>query len=641
MSEDESTHEDEQEEYEEDEEYENKRAEDNDVEEQEEVESDQDPDDDEDDAIERREIVSSTNAAKVSSGRECEGIDCLVKEAQDIFEGSSYDEIVKYISQIVDDQGGLRNFMTSGEMESTAVKMVDDEALDFIGLDLETGAILSAIAGNTIFNVGGRDNSLSIIGKIILDNIVSGKFKKDVEPFVPAVATHGAAKLGLNFYEERDKCMANKVLFVDPEFPATDSSLYYDERPKGKIEWKRPSDIVENPQFIVGETSTFDVEQGGLGDCWFMAAVATLTQVEELFYRVVLPDQSFTENYAGIFHFRFWRYGKWVEVVIDDRLPVVNDELYSMHSHEENEFWSALLEKAYAKLYGSYENLKGGFPAEALEDLTGGLTESYDLRKVEKKTILARIMRAFQMTSLCGCITEKFLFHSYEWNGAWSDNSPEWNDVDSKKRAELLKFANDGEFWMSFVDFYENFRELGVCHLSADVMNEITQMTGLKLSKRPKHQWEEQAHHGEWSTEEGTAGGSRECPDSYARNPQFETNFIVTEDSVEQDGKCTVIVAVLQKHRREMMTIGEGDLSIGFSVYEANSDADGAASADFLLTHEPIASTEFTERREVSCRFRVPSGNYIIVPCTDEPECDGEFLLRIFVNGKLQSRRLQ
>ncbi|KIH64636.1 calpain large subunit, domain III [Ancylostoma duodenale] len=100
-------------------------------------------------------------------------------------------------------------------------------------------------------------------------------------------------------------------------------------------------------------------------------------------------------------------------------------------------------------------------------------------------------------------------------------------------------------------------------------MNEISEISDVQLSELQKHKWEEQAHEGEWNTTKGTAGGCDKHPDTYAQNPQFGAHFIVTEESVEQDGKCTVIVAVLQKYRREMRTIGKDRLAIGFAVYQS------------------------------------------------------------------------
>lgn len=80
--------------------------------------------------------------------------------------------------------------------------------------------------------------------------------------------------------------------------------MMFSRTPDRVYEWRRPTEIVDKPQFFVEGFSRFDVEQGELGDCWFLAAVSNLTQVSKLFFRVVCDDNSFEDNYAGIFHFR-------------------------------------------------------------------------------------------------------------------------------------------------------------------------------------------------------------------------------------------------------------------------------------------------------------------------------------------------
>ena len=61
-------------------------------------------------------------------------------------------------------------------------------------------------------------------------------------------------------------------------------------------------------------------------------------------------DQEWSsDQYSGVFRFRLWRFGEWVEVVVDDLIPTKDGVPIFNHSSDSNEWWPALLEKAYAK----------------------------------------------------------------------------------------------------------------------------------------------------------------------------------------------------------------------------------------------------------------------------------------------------
>ncbi|KXJ74464.1 hypothetical protein RP20_CCG013543 [Aedes albopictus] len=477
-----------------------------------------------------------------------------------------------------------------------------------------------------------------------------------------------------DYYVLRSQCLENGSLFEDPEFQAVSSSLMFSRRPDRHYEWLRPHEICENPEFFVEGFSRFDVQQGELGDCWLLAACANLTQDQKMFLRVVPEDNSFEDDYAGIFHFRFWQYGRWVDVVIDDRLPTYRGELIYMRSSEQNEFWSALLEKAYAKLHGSYEALKGGTTCEAMEDFTGGVTEMYDLKDQTPPNLYAIIEKGFQRNSMFACsiepdphVTEAetreglIRGHAYsitkikladivtpstsgkiplirlrnpwgneaEWNGAWSDQSVEWRYIPDEQKEELgLNFDNDGEFWMSYRDFTRYFDRIEICNLSPDSLSD-------EQVDRGKLRWEMSTFEGEWAIG-STAGGCRNYLQTFWHNPQYVVH-LEDPDADDEEGNCTVIIALMQKNRRSRRNMGVDCLTIGFAVYRVTERdlAQKPLKMNFFKYNASVArSPAFINLREVSCRFKLPPGDYLIVPSTFEPNEEGEFLIRVFSECK-------
>ena len=375
----------------------------------------------------------------------------------------------------------------------------------------------------------------------------------------------------------------------------------------------------------------------------------------------VLPDaeeqELDTTEYAGIIRFRFYRFGEWIEVCIDDLLPTRKGQLLYMHSNQKEEFWCALLEKAYAKLAGSYEALDAGNSADALSDLTGGISQVYDFEKgkirgdAEQEAKLFRdLKKALSRDSLINCSmiiqpgenmesqrdNGLIVGHAYtvikcyelslglfgmsgkhkliklrnpwgatEWKGKWGDDDPQWNEISDSKKKEL-DFTNedDGEFWMEFHEYLEIFDTTTVCR----IIN-----TNVSITRK---KWYLKELRGKWVPGKN-AGGCSNFKDTFFSNPQFQFEILEEDDE-------TVQIVLSQRDQR---IVDKPNHIIGFRIFKVDNDHNGRMTKKAGKT---VAKSPFSDTRDIYQRFELEVGKYVVIPSTFKQNIEAEFILKIF-----------
>jgi hypothetical protein len=295
-------------------------------------------------------------------------------------------------------------------------------------------------------------------------------------------------------------CVQHQHRFVDLTFAPTPKALARDWEPSiGEYAWGRPESWCGKelqPALFVGDVEPNDIDQGLLGDCYYLCCLACIAE----FPLLIRDAFSLPQNpELGLYRVLVCKNGWWQVVLVDDYLPTKHGKpCFARNREEPNELWVSLLEKAYAKLHGSYSAIRSGDAALAIADLLGAPYKKLQqlpewaekpklfqlLKKADEDEHLMAIgtpgleggtdelSKAYEEVGLATghaysllrvkepqgnqlCMIRNPWGDDKEWNGAWSDDSPLWTP-ELQKEVGFYK-GNDGTFWMQWEDVVKYF----------------------------------------------------------------------------------------------------------------------------------------------------------------------------------------
>jgi len=405
-----------------------------------------------------------------------------------------------------------------------------------------------------------------------------------------------------------------------------------------------------------------DVQQGNIGDCYFLGALSVLSLNEELLLNIfpdknpkssdpLIREQDFNEE--GVYAVAFFKNRMRRIVIVDDYIPC-NEAGKPVFAHppgNSTEVWTLIAEKAFAKLNGSYESIIGGLEKEAMQDLTGGVPVSYHIsgpaRDIDdewkgengKEDFWLKINSLFNPEEPClvGCSyseestvncahnirkdhaygvlkIDEFTFRGkthrvlqirnpwgcgVEWNGDWNDKDPIWKALPSEIIRRLgFTDEEDGTWFMSYDDFFATFNEVQVCYL---------------VNQLPKI-WTHHIANGRWKGI--NAGG---CLGRIHLNPQFQ--LVLVKD-------CKVFIEIRQPNRRQ--TGGEVYPDAISPVVVKNCQL--GKRKIVIKTEDVVSDLKMSHARSRvhELELKKEDGPFTIIPCTMDEGVEKEFYIDVY-----------
>ena len=281
-----------------------------------------------------------------------------------------------------------------------------------------------------------------------------------------------------------------------------------------EIEWKRASEIYSEPHLFEGEINTKNIILGKVGSPYFLSSIASIAQYPGLISKIFITKEY---NPKGFYTLVLFLDGEYQIIYVDDYFPCFKGTNIPYFSKSNNfELWPLILEKAWAKVNGSYSNSISGWPSDIFRAFTGFCCEDLNHNEETEERLWNIIKKAKENNGIISSCTknedvinEYGLINGYtysvleveevqddknrkvcllkmrndlgksNWCGDWSEKSVYWNEhirnQISKEKMEL----NEGEFYICFKDFIKYYSRTDICHI---IYNGFTKTFDFKIS---------------------------------------------------------------------------------------------------------------------------------------------------------------
>lgn len=303
---------------------------------------------------------------------------------------------------------------------------------------------------------------------------------------------------------QHEKIILTGEPFTDEEFPPENSSLIHHEELKEskvgestkkiwkeQIEWKRISEIYPESEIYKEEITTSDVAGGIFHESYLLSSMYRIAQDSGMAIKKLFINKDI--NTAGIYSLKIFIDGCPKTVTIDDYIPYISTSNQPAFIHTSSKsVWALLVEKAWAKVCGSYEKAHSKTPYDFFSFVTpyavkimdndqvgedrkdffwANLNVSYkngywmNTESIESSKVEAKGIYPLKTFTVKGTFedekqqTKLVLLDGHtnkdSWRGEWKDTSDNWTD--DLKQVAKFETKHTGEFYVSYEEYLKYF----------------------------------------------------------------------------------------------------------------------------------------------------------------------------------------